>query len=104
MLTRLRVRPTFSGITICILELIYKGRKEKVIWRWRSRLPWFYIASQNYKPFGSFKDLVGSVCALCQCVVTAINYAQFESISISFWPVIFSYGLLGSKMLDNPER
>ncbi|KAJ0006030.1 hypothetical protein Pint_36739 [Pistacia integerrima] len=40
------------------------------------RLSWFYIASQNYKPFGSFKDFVGSVCALCNCVVTAINYAQ----------------------------
>ncbi|KAJ0038881.1 hypothetical protein Pint_22059 [Pistacia integerrima] len=95
---------SFSALFICITELIYKGRKEKIICRWRGCLPWFYNASQNYKPFGTFKDTVGSLCALCQCVFTTVNYAQADTIKISVWPVIFAFGLLWSKMLENPER
>ncbi|KAJ0110629.1 hypothetical protein Patl1_03595 [Pistacia atlantica] len=45
---------SFAALFICILEPIYKGRKGQFIWRW-TRLPWFYNASQNYRPFGSFK-------------------------------------------------
>ncbi|KAJ0038025.1 hypothetical protein Pint_22383 [Pistacia integerrima] len=88
---------------ICIIELTYKGRKGQFISSWRRRLPWFYNASQNYKPFGSFRDFVGSVCALCQCIVTAINYAQTDSklIDISSWPIICAFGLVFSKMLEN---
>ncbi|KAJ0038021.1 hypothetical protein Pint_22387 [Pistacia integerrima] len=94
---------SFVALFICITELIYKGQKGQFIWRW---LPWFYNASQNYKPFGSFKDFVGSVCALCQCIVTAINYAQTDDklIDISSWPIIFAFGLLYSKILENRDE
>ncbi|XP_031272739.1 uncharacterized protein LOC116131231 [Pistacia vera] len=95
---------SFSALFICITELIYKGRKEKIICRWRGCLPWFYNASQNYKPFGTFKDTAGSICAICHCVFTTVNYAQADTIKISVWPVIFAFGLLWSKMLENPER
>ncbi|TXG49740.1 hypothetical protein EZV62_025615 [Acer yangbiense] len=59
----------FSMLT-CILELIYQVQTEKPIWRRRGTLlfPWFYYPHQGRKPFGTFKDIVGLVCALCQCV------------------------------------
>ncbi|TXG49735.1 hypothetical protein EZV62_025610 [Acer yangbiense] len=55
----------------CILELIYEFRKENLIWRWSSVLPfpWYYYRDQGRKPFGTFKDIIGLVCALCQFVL-----------------------------------
>lgn len=67
-------------------------------------LPWFYCPSQNHKPFGSFKDIFGSVCVFCQCIVTSVNFAESDHpIKISVWPVLFAFGLLCSKILENPE-
>lgn len=43
-------------------------------------LSYFYNRLPNHKPFGTFKDIVGSICALCQYVFTAINYAQADQL------------------------
>lgn len=96
---------SFAALLISIGELIYKGRNEKVSWRWKGLLPWLYYPLQTHKPFGSFKDIIGSLCALCQCVFTVINYSQSDQpIKISVWPVVFAFGLLCSKILESPER
>ncbi|KAK1560591.1 hypothetical protein Q3G72_028507 [Acer saccharum] len=66
---------SFGGMLICIVDLVFKGRTQKVSWRWKEKLPWFYYPSQSHQlPFGTFKDIIGFICALCQCIVTAINY------------------------------
>ncbi|KAK1571215.1 hypothetical protein Q3G72_013550 [Acer saccharum] len=65
---------SFVAMLTCILELIYEFRKENLIWRRSSSLPfpWYYYRDQGRKPFGTFKDIVGLVCALCQCVLTTL--------------------------------
>ncbi|KAI9182066.1 hypothetical protein LWI28_021727 [Acer negundo] len=82
-----------------------KGRTQKVSWRWKKKLPWFYYPSQSHqlRPFGTFKDIIGCFCAICQCIVTAINYIEDNKpIKISVWPIIFSFGQLCSELLENP--
>ncbi|KAL5856867.1 hypothetical protein ACOSQ3_004325 [Xanthoceras sorbifolium] len=99
---------SFGAMLVCIVELVVKGRKEKVTWRWKGmKLPWFYypIQSHDRLAFGTFKDIIGFACALCQCIVTTINYACVNKpIKISVWPIIFAFGQLCSKILENPEK
>ncbi|KAK4849517.1 hypothetical protein QYF36_025716 [Acer negundo] len=95
---------SFGGMLICIVDLVFKGRTQKVSWRWKKKLPWFYYPSQSHqlRPFGTFKDIIGCFCALCQCIVTAINYIEDNKpIKISVWPIIFSFGQLCSELLEN---
>ncbi|KAH7575853.1 hypothetical protein JRO89_XS02G0232000 [Xanthoceras sorbifolium] len=99
---------SFGAMLVCIVELVFKGRKEKVTWRWKGmKLPWFYYPTQSHDrlAFGTFKDIIGFACALCQCIVTTINYACVDKpIKISVWPIIFALGQLCSKILENPEK
>ncbi|KAL5787218.1 hypothetical protein ACOSP7_004167 [Xanthoceras sorbifolium] len=96
---------SFAAMLICIVELIYKGKKENVTWRWKESLPWFYHPLPSELPFGTFKDIIGFVCALCQCIVTTINYLIVNrAIKISVWPIIFAFGLLCSKFIENPDQ
>ncbi|KAJ4717412.1 putative Serine/threonine-protein kinase PBS1 [Melia azedarach] len=99
---------SFAAIFLCIVEFVYKARQEKVTWKW-SRLPWLYYPSQTHKPFGNFKDIIGLVCALCQCIVTGISFDfavrhADNPFKISVWPIVFAFGLLCSKFLEKPER
>ncbi|KAK1572035.1 hypothetical protein Q3G72_026597 [Acer saccharum] len=94
----------------CVLELIYEFRTEKPIWRWSSALPfpWYYDRDEGRKPFGTFKDIFGLVCALCQCVLATVSYCYLRQqadnlIRISFFPIIFAFGILFSQILKNQD-
>ncbi|WRX13305.1 hypothetical protein QQP08_005792 [Theobroma cacao] len=98
---------SFIALMSCIAELIYKGQKERVIWKWRGRVPWFYRPTN--KPFGTLWDIIGFACAFLQCVVTAINYSFIsrrhdDPIQISALPILFAFGLLFSKYWEKPDR
>ncbi|KAK2654360.1 hypothetical protein Ddye_014216 [Dipteronia dyeriana] len=103
---------SFAAMFTCIFELVFEARKRKLIWKWKDSLsvPWCYFGDQRvHKPFGSFKNLVGLVCAFCQCIVATIRYCFLRRhadnpIKISFFPIIFAFGLLFSQMLKNRER
>ncbi|KAK0592393.1 hypothetical protein LWI29_018381 [Acer saccharum] len=101
---------SFVAILTCILELIYKFRKENLIWRRSGTLPfpWYYYLDQRRKPFGTFKDIIGLVCALCQFVLTIVSYCYIRKyannpIKISIFPIIFAFGILCSQILKNQE-
>ncbi|KAK1571880.1 hypothetical protein Q3G72_024402 [Acer saccharum] len=101
---------SFVVMLTCILELIYEFRTENLIWRWSSALPfpWYYYPDQRRKPFGTFKDIVGLVCALCQCVLETVSYCHLRQqadnlIRISFFPIIFAFGILFSQILKNRD-
>ncbi|KAK0593275.1 hypothetical protein LWI29_034081 [Acer saccharum] len=101
---------SFAAMLMCIVELIYEFRTEKLIWRWRGTLPfpWYYYLDQRRKPFGTFKDIVGLVCALCQCVDAMVSYYYLRRhahnlIRISFFPIIFAFGILFSQILKNQD-
>ncbi|KDO63999.1 hypothetical protein CISIN_1g038928mg [Citrus sinensis] len=72
-------------------------------------LPWLYYPSPSDKLFGNFNDIVGLVCALCQCILSAITYGFVRRhadnpIKVSVWPIIFAFGLLCSNLFKKPEN
>ncbi|XP_021893794.1 uncharacterized protein LOC110811569 [Carica papaya] len=100
---------SFVAMFICIIELVFKGRRQKVTWRWRGRKSWFYYPSSSQMRFGTFTDIVGLTCAGFQFIFAAINYGFLSHhvnnpIKISVWPVIFAFGLLCSEFCKDPEK
>ncbi|EOX97103.1 Serine/threonine-protein kinase PBS1 [Theobroma cacao] len=98
-----------SSITLmaCIGELIYKGKKERVIWQWRDRVPWFYCPRTG-KSFGTLWEMIGLACAVLQCIPTIINYSYIHRhgdgpIKTCALPILFAFGLLCSKYLEKPH-
>ena len=102
---------SFVAMLTCILEFIYQVRTEKLIWRWSSstlRFPWYYYRDEGRKPFGTFNDIFGFICALCQCIVSTVSYCYFRRhanspIKISFFPIIYALGILFSHILKDQD-
>ncbi|GKV32171.1 hypothetical protein SLEP1_g40794 [Rubroshorea leprosula] len=98
------------ALVLCVISLLYKGVNERITFKWpRGRIPWLYYRSQDHKRFGAFADIIGLVCAISQCIVTAINYdfarrAAGSSIKFSLLPTIFALGLLCSRILETVEK
>ncbi|CAN7078995.1 unnamed protein product [Brassica oleracea var. botrytis] len=90
---------SFLSCLLCLVDLFHKGRVERVVWRWSLPVPWFHYPTQRSNRFGSFPDIVGLVCALCQTILTAVNYSSIthnddSPIKFSVWPIMFALGLL----------
>ncbi|KAK9010418.1 hypothetical protein V6N11_036928 [Hibiscus sabdariffa] len=99
---------SFAAAVTCIIELTYKAGKERVIWKWEGKLPWFYHSSPNQRRFGTFPEMVGLVCAILQTILSAIAYAFYLQhtnypINISYWPLVFALGLFCSKFIQEPK-
>ncbi|KAJ9160328.1 hypothetical protein P3X46_025739 [Hevea brasiliensis] len=100
---------SFTVLIISIIDLVYKGRKERVTWMIRGLIPWFYYPYPNSKPFGTFPDIIGLVCAVFQFIFAAISYAFLSQhsdnpIKVSVWPVFFAFGLLSSRLSGNTTQ
>lgn len=100
---------SYAALFVSIFGLVFKCRRENVIWKWRGALPWLYYPSPSDKLFGNFNDIVGLVCALCQCILSAITYGFIRRhadnpIKVSVWPIIFAFGLLCSNLFKKPEN
>lgn len=90
---------SFLSCLLCLVDLFHKGRVERVVWRWSLPVPWFHYPTQRSNRFGSFPDIVGLICALCQTILTAVNYSFIthnddSPIKFSVWPIMFALGLL----------
>ncbi|CAH8358457.1 unnamed protein product [Eruca vesicaria subsp. sativa] len=66
---------SFLSCLLCLVDLFHKGRVERVVWRWSLPVPWFHYPTERSNRFGSFPDIVGLICALCQTILTAVNYS-----------------------------
>ncbi|XP_022762217.1 uncharacterized protein LOC111308167 [Durio zibethinus] len=102
---------SLTSMLVCLVEFVYKGRKEKVTWMWSSgRMPWFYHPPPpSNRPFGTLIEIIGLVCAVAQCIISTINYSfclrdHASPIKISVWPMIFSLGLLCSRLMGKPNE
>ncbi|KAH7575830.1 hypothetical protein JRO89_XS02G0228000 [Xanthoceras sorbifolium] len=101
---------SFAAILICVIELVLKGREGQVTWRpWRGKIPWLYYAGHGNKPFATFTDIIGLVCAIFQGIFTSITYAFYcrhadSPVKISAWPLVFAFGLLCSKVFNKSEK
>ncbi|WRX13309.1 hypothetical protein QQP08_005796 [Theobroma cacao] len=85
---------SFIALMACIAELTYKGKKERVTWQWKGRVPWFYCPRTG-KPFCSLWDVIAFASAFLQCVVIAINYSFISRhlngpIKTSALPIVFA--------------
>ncbi|KAL9300027.1 putative TIR domain-containing protein [Arabidopsis thaliana] len=83
---------------LCIVDLLHKGRVDRVVWKWTWPIPWFHYQTQRSNRFGSFPEMLGLVCALCQTTITAVNYSFITRrddtpIKFSVWPIMFALGL-----------
>ncbi|KAF2319141.1 hypothetical protein GH714_013537 [Hevea brasiliensis] len=100
---------SFTVLIISIIDLIHKGRKERVTWMRSGLIPWFCYPYPNPKPFGTFPDIIGLVCAVFQFIFASISYAFLSQradnpIKVSVWPIIFAFGLLSSRLSGNATK
>lgn len=52
---------SMATMIVCISELIYKVRSERVAWKWKEKIiiPWLYYPPPSNKPFGSVTVFIG---------------------------------------------
>ncbi|WRX13303.1 hypothetical protein QQP08_005790, partial [Theobroma cacao] len=79
-----------------ILQNRKYGKKERVIWQWRDRVPWFYCPRTG-KSFGTLWEMIGLACAVLQCIPTIINYSYIHRhgdgpIKTCALPILFAFG------------
>ncbi|GLT84743.1 hypothetical protein SLE2022_029580 [Rubroshorea leprosula] len=92
---------SFAGLVLCIVELVYQGRKKRVTWTWGD--------NNGNSSFSNVARIVGFTCAVCQSILTTANYVLLIQhtkiqIQISVWPVIFAFVLLCSKFCDKTDE
>ncbi|WCJ39523.1 CRINKLY4 related 3 [Euphorbia peplus] len=97
---------SFTVLVISIVDLVYKGRRERVSLMKKGFLPWFYCPYPNSKPFGTFPDIIGLVCAFFQWVFASIAFVFLSRhndnpVKVSTWPIFFAFGLLYAKLSGN---
>ncbi|KAL5789561.1 hypothetical protein ACOSQ2_004449 [Xanthoceras sorbifolium] len=100
---------SFAAMLISIIELVFKGREGRVTGRWTGKIPWLYYSGEVNKPFGTFTDIIGFVCAIFQCIFASVTYAFYthhsdNPIRFSTWPLIFAFGLLCTTFLNKSRR
>lgn len=102
---------SLMAMIFSISEFIYRGRKARVLWRWR-KIPWFYYpapSASKSKLFGSAIDFIGLLCSIFQFTFTVIAFNFYikhkhNPIKISMWPPVFAFCVMWSQFLDNsPE-
>ncbi|WCJ32751.1 CRINKLY4 related 3 [Euphorbia peplus] len=97
---------SFTVLLISVVDLVYKGKRESVYLMKKGLMPWFYHPYPNSKPFGTFPDIIGLVCAFFQWTFASIAYAFLSRntdnpVKVSTWPIFFAFGLLYTKLSGN---
>ncbi|XP_031268095.1 uncharacterized protein LOC116126559 [Pistacia vera] len=100
---------SLAATIICVIEIVYKCRQQKVTWRIRGKIYWFYHPPPSHKCFGTFKDIFGFACAALQSISGVISYTFYlkhgnSPVKISLCSVVFALGLLCSKFCDEQEK
>ncbi|WCJ19633.1 CRINKLY4 related 3 [Euphorbia peplus] len=97
---------SFIVFLISVADLVYKGKQKRVCLMRKGLLPWFYYPYPNSKPFGTFPDIIGLVCAFFQWIFASIAFVFLSRntdnpIKVSTWPIFFAFGLLYTKLSGN---
>ncbi|XP_016652467.1 PREDICTED: uncharacterized protein LOC107881916 [Prunus mume] len=96
-----------AALLISIGELIYRGKKERVVFRSRGMLMWFYHPPiPPYTPFGTLPDIYGLVAGISQCICSIVQYVYClrhadSPFKASLLPAIFLICLVGSRLSKN---
>ncbi|KAL6279928.1 hypothetical protein ACE6H2_016809 [Prunus campanulata] len=95
-----------AAMLISTGELIYRGKKERVVFRSWGMLGWFYHPPSLYKPFGTLPDIFGLVAGISQCICSMVQYVYClrhadNPFKVSLLPAIFLVCLGASKLINN---
>ncbi|XP_068330969.1 putative disease resistance RPP13-like protein 1 [Pyrus communis] len=82
-----------AALLTCIWELIYKGRKNNVVWRKRG----------CYMLFGSANEIFGLLGGIAQCVCSIVQYFYYirranNPLKLSLLPAIFLICLIAARL------
>lgn len=94
------------AVLTCVLELIYKGIKKRVVWMRWGMLWWFYYPPPRKMLFGTLPDMYGLIGGISQCASSAVDYVCAlrhidNPIKISFLPPTFLICVVVSKLIGN---
>ncbi|VVA17117.1 PREDICTED: serine/threonine-kinase protein CCR3 [Prunus dulcis] len=96
-----------AAVLISIWELIYRGKKERVVLRRWGMLWWFYhTPPPRHTPFGTLPDIYGLAAGISQCICSIVQYVYClrhanSPFKASLLPAIFLMCLGGSKLCNN---
>ncbi|XP_021801762.1 uncharacterized protein LOC110745916 isoform X1 [Prunus avium] len=95
-----------AAVLISIWELIYRGKKERVVLRRWGMLWWFYHPPPGNTLFGTLPDIYGLVAGISQCILCIVQYVDClrhvdNPFKASLLPAIFLLCLGGSKLSNN---
>lgn len=87
-----------AAVLICICELIHKGNRERVEFKRRGRIWWYYHPYPPNRLFGNFPDICGLVLAIAQCICSGVQYDYLHRhannpIKLSILPFMFLLSL-----------
>ncbi|KAL6195135.1 hypothetical protein ACLB2K_030756 [Fragaria x ananassa] len=98
---------SIAALFTCILELIYKGRKNGVVLKKFGKLWWYYYPHPHDSvPFGTLPDIYGLFGGVAQCKCSIAQYIYFSwhadsPTKLSLLPAIFLLCLAGSRLHSN---
>ncbi|CAL2257958.1 unnamed protein product [Prunus armeniaca] len=93
-----------AAVFISIGELIYRGKRERVVLRRCGMLWWFYHPPPSrHTPFGTLPDIYGLVAGISQCICSIVQYVYClrhadSPFKASLLPAIFLMCLGGSRL------
>ncbi|BFG30629.1 hypothetical protein CerSpe_169030 [Prunus speciosa] len=96
-----------AAVLISIWELIYRGKKERVVLRRWGMFWWFYHPPPpRHTPFGTLPDIYGLVAGISQCICSTVQYVYClrhadNPFKASLLPAIFLVCLGRSKLSNN---
>ncbi|XP_021834476.1 protein DDB_G0276689-like isoform X2 [Prunus avium] len=96
-----------AAVLISIWELIYRGKKARVVLKRWGMLWWFYHPPPpRHTPFGTLPDIYGLVAGIAQCICSIVQYVYYlrhanTPFKASLLPAIFLMCLGGSKLCNN---
>ncbi|KAI5327119.1 hypothetical protein L3X38_026515 [Prunus dulcis] len=95
---------SIAAVLISIGELIYRGKRERVVLRRSGMLWWFYHPPPpRHTPFGTLPDIYGQVAGILQCICSVVQYVYClrhadSPLKASLLPAIFLMCLVGSRL------